>query len=69
MLQVKNLILFFLLLVLEISLNHCLDIGYKQDKFSKTLLEKKLKFVLSKDSNIIALNLSIILLPALIIQD
>lgn len=64
MLQVENLILYFLLLVLKILLNFYLDIGYKQVGFSETLLEKNLKFVLNRKNNIIALNLSLVLLQA-----
>ena len=59
----KALILYFLLLVLEILLNLGPDIGHKHDGFSKTLLEKGLEFNPSKRSNIIALNLSLVLLP------
>lgn len=64
MLQVENPILYFLLLVLKILLNFCLDIGYKQVGFSEILLEKNLKFVLNRKNNIIALNLSLVLLQA-----
>lgn len=41
----------------------CPNAGYKQDRFSKTLLEKSLKLVLSKKNNIIIFDPSLILLP------
>lgn len=62
MLQVRSLILYFFLLVLEISLNFCLDIGHKRDKFSKILLEKDLKFILNKGDGTVMFNLSLVLL-------
>lgn len=58
----KNPILYFLLLVLEIPFNLGLNIGYKQDKFFKTLSKKNLEFVLSKKGNFITLTLGYILL-------
>lgn len=64
MLQVKSLIFYFFLLVIEILFNFYLDIGYKQDKFSKILPKKYLKFVLSRENSIVALNLNIVLLLA-----
>ena len=57
-------ILYFLLLILEISLNLGPDVSYKQGRFSKTLSKKGLKFVLSKKDGSIAPNLGLILLPA-----
>lgn len=62
--QVKNLILNFLLLILGISLNLYSDISYKQCKFFETLLEKGLKFVLSKRDDILTFNLGLMLLPS-----
>ena len=50
--------------MLGISLNLGLDIGYKQGRFFKALLTKDLEFVLSERSNLIALNLGLVLLPA-----
>lgn len=55
-------ILYFLLLVLGISLNFGLDICYKQDRFIKILLEKGFEVVLNKKGGTVALNLSFILL-------
>lgn len=56
-------ILYFLLLVLGISLNLYLDVGHKQSRFSKTLSEKNFKFILSRGNNTIEFNLSLVLLP------
>lgn len=50
--------------VLGILLNFGLDAGHNQDKFPKTLIEKKLKFVLSKKNSIIVFDLGLILLQA-----
>lgn len=60
----KNPILYFFLLILEILLNFSLNIYHKCDRFSKTLLEKGFKFVLYKKNNTIAFNLSLVLLSA-----
>lgn len=60
----RGLILYFLLLVLRIPLNLALDIGHERDGFSKTLLEKGLKFVPSKKGDPVALNMGLVLLPA-----
>lgn len=60
----KSSILYFLLLVLGIALNFCLNIGLKWGRFSKTLLKEDLKFVLWKKDDIIAFNLSLVLLLA-----
>lgn len=59
-----NLILYFLLLVLEISFNLYPNISYEQVKFSETLPKKGVKFVPSREDSTIALNLSFVLLPA-----
>lgn len=64
MLQIKSLILNSLLLVLEILLTFGLDIGHKQDGFSKTLIKKSLKFVPNRREGTIAFNLSFVLLLA-----
>ena len=56
--------MYFFLLLLGIPLNLCLDVGHKQGKFSKTLLEKGLKFVLRRGDNTIMFSLSLVLLPA-----
>ena len=62
--QVKDSILYFLLLVLKILLDLSLDVSYKQGRFSKALSEKSFKLVLSKRNGIIVFNLSFVLLPA-----
>lgn len=64
MLQVKNLVLYFFLLVLGISFDFTPDIINKYDRFSEILLEECFEFVLSKGSNLITLNLSFMLLLA-----
>lgn len=61
--QVKNSILYFPLLVLKILLNLSFNADYKQNKFSKTLPKKDLKFVLNKRDDIVAFKLSFVLLP------
>lgn len=48
--------------MLKISLNLGLDTSYKLGRFSKTLLEKGLKFILNRRSAII-FDLSFVLLP------
>ena len=62
--QVRLLILYFLLLVFEIPFNLGLNISYKWGESSKTLVEESLKFILSKQSAIVIFNLSFILLLA-----
>lgn len=64
MLQVKSPILYFFLLILGILLNLGLDADYKQNRFSKTLLKKYFKFVLSKRNSTVAFDLDLVLLPA-----
>ena len=56
--------MYFLLLVLGISLNFGSDVDHKQGRFPKTLSEKSLEFVLSKRGGPVALNLGLVLLPA-----
>lgn len=51
-------------MVLEIILNFCSDVSHKKGEFSEILSEKDFKFILSKKSNIIAFNLSLVLLLA-----
>lgn len=63
MLQVKDLVLYFFLQVLQVSFNFALDIINKYDGFSEILSKKSLEFVLSKRSNPVLLNLSLVLLP------
>lgn len=58
----RSLILYFLLLVLQILFNLSLDTGYQYNRFFKTLPNKNFKFILDKKYNIIAFNLSFILL-------
>lgn len=64
MLQIRGLILNFLLLVLGISLNLGPDVGHERGGFSETLTEKSLEFVPSKGGGLVALNLGLVLLPA-----
>ena len=54
--------MYFLLLVLEIMINFSPDASCKRSKFFKTLLEKRLKFALSRKNNTITYNLSFVLL-------
>lgn len=56
--------MYFLLLVLRISLYLGPDISYKRKGFFKALLEKNLEFVLSKRSSLVVLNLSLVLFSA-----
>lgn len=56
--------MYFLFLILKISLNLDSYVGYKHSRFSKTLSEKGLKFVFRKKGNSIALNLNLVLLLA-----
>lgn len=50
--------------MLRISLDLDPDASYKQDRFFENLLQKTLKFVLSRRDNIITFNFNFILLPA-----
>lgn len=61
-LEIKNLILYFFLLVFKISLNLNLDIYYKWAGFSKTLLKKVFQLVSNKKNNINAFYLNFLLL-------
>lgn len=61
-LQVKNLVLYFFLLILKIIFNFSLDTGYKCGRFFKTLLEKSFKFVLNWRDCIVMFISSFILL-------
>ena len=56
-------ILYFLLLVLRVSLNLGPDVGHKRGGFSKTLLEKGLGFISSEGGDPVALKLGLVLLP------
>lgn len=58
-----RLILNFFLLILEISLDFSLDAGYKSRKFSKSLLEKNLKFIPIGRKSTIIFNLGLVFLP------
>lgn len=51
-------------MVLEISLNLYLDIGYKRDRFSEILQEKSFKFVSNKENSTFIFYLSLMLLSA-----
>lgn len=55
-------VFYFFLLILRISLNLSPNTGYKQRRFSKTLLEKGLKFFSSNKNNIVIFHLSFMLL-------
>lgn len=55
-------VLKFLLLVLGILFILSLDIGYKYNRFFKTLSEKSFEFIWSKGDNTIVFNLSLVLL-------
>ena len=50
--------------MLGIPLNLSLDVGHKRGRFSETLSEKGLEFILSKESSSVAINLGLVLLPA-----
>lgn len=58
----QNLILNLLLLVLEISFDFNPDASHKDNRFSKTLLEKNNKFVSVRKNGIIIFNLNLMLL-------
>lgn len=62
MFWLKNLILYFFMLVSRVLLTLDLDASHKQDRFSKTLSKKSFVFGLSRRDNIIAFNLSFVLL-------
>lgn len=62
MLHIESLILNLFLLVLKFPLNLSLDAGHKRGRFSKTLLKKSLKFLLSKGDGTITFNLGLVLL-------
>lgn len=55
-------VLKFFLLVLKILLNLSPDISHKQGKFSKTLLEKDLKFIPNRGDGTLTFDLSLMLL-------
>lgn len=60
----RNPVLYFFLLVLEVLFNPTPDIIYERSRFSKTFLEKILQFVLCGQSGPITLNLGFMLLLA-----
>ena len=60
----RSLVLYFFLLVLEVLFNLTPDTIYKCSRFSKTLLEKSLKFVLCEKGGLRLFNPSFILLLA-----
>ena len=60
----KNPVLYFFLLVLQVSFNFTPDVVNKRSGFFETLLKEGLKIVLSKESNPVTLNLSFLLLLA-----
>lgn len=61
--QVRNLVLYFLLLILEVLFNLISDIIYKCRRFSKIFSKKNLKFVPNGRSGTFTLNPSLMLLP------
>ena len=56
-------VLYFFLLVLQVSFDLAPDILSKRGRFSKILSEEGLKFVTSEGNNLVSLNLSLVLLP------
>lgn len=64
MLQVKSLILYFLLLLLGIPLDLGLDASDEQIGCFEALVEKNLEFAPNRGDSIITFNLSLVLLPA-----
>lgn len=60
----KSPILNLFLLILRIPLDYSPDTNHKNGGFSKTLLKKSLKFVLSKRDGTIIFNLGLLLLLA-----
>lgn len=64
MFQVKSLILYLFLFVLNIPLDFNLDTNYKQVRLSKTLTEEGFKFNLSIQNSLVIFNLVLVLLPA-----
>lgn len=63
MLQIKNPVLYFFLLILRIYFNLIPDIIPKRIKFFKTLLKESFKFVLYELGNLILLRFGFMLLP------
>lgn len=62
MLRIVGPVLYFLLLILQISLDFSQNAGYKQRGFSNTLLEKSFEFVPNREDSIVAFHLSFVLL-------
>lgn len=61
----RNIVLYFFLLMLRVLFNFNLDASYKCNRFFKTFLMKDLKFILNKSNNIIVMfNSSLKLLEA-----
>ena len=56
-------VLYFFLLVLQVSFDFIPDVIYKRGGFSEILSEEGLEFVLIKRSNPVLVNLSFVLLP------
>lgn len=59
----KNLVLYFFLLMLGVSFDFIPDTVYKSSEFSETLLDKGFKCFSCKGDGIIAFYLSLVLLP------
>lgn len=59
----KSLVLYLFLLILGFFFNFVLDIIYKYDKFSKTLLKKNLELFSNKKDSLVLFFLHFMLLP------
>lgn len=60
----KSLVLYFFLLVLEVSFNFILDVIHKYSRFSETFPEKGLEFVIYGGNGSVMFDLSLMLVPA-----
>lgn len=56
------------MLVLKIPFDLSPDTGHKSSRFSETLLEKSLKFILSRQNNTVTFNLNLVLLLVKVIS-
>lgn len=64
MFQVRGPILYFFLLVLGVFLNFTSDVVYIRSRFSMTIPEKSLNFVLGESGSPVTFGSSLMLLPA-----
>lgn len=60
----RSLILNFFLLVLRISFDLSSNTGQKSGRFSETLLEKSIEFILNKGAGIVIFKMDLVLFPA-----